>query len=439
MPLDLTEEQILQFAPDDSSIKSGKSLAVISKWVLRECSDRCVWGHCQGSGKNPYQTAIDLNSIAFKCSCPSRKFPCKHGLGLLLLYARRPEQFSQSEEPDWVKEWLSKRAEKAEKKEHKAKKETPVNEEAQAKRRAQRHQTVLDGIADLELWMKDLLRNGFINIPEQPYSVFDGMARRMIDAQATGLASRLKAIQDIDFGNEKWSSELADKMGKLYLLMQGYKNIENLSEDWREEIRTQIGYTQAKDNVLAGESIHDKWLVLQKQTLTINDLNTKIHWFYGKDSKRFAIHMEFLAKGTISEQEWIPGYAYDGTLCFYKGVGLCRRALFKETNISQDTFIPDFCTDFKEAAEIYRKAITENPFSENIPMLIKDVTFAKNGNQYYLSDINENTVPVKVEEEVAIDILSITGGGSFNVSVLANADCWEIMSTWYNDKFHAWK
>ena len=176
-----------------------------------------------------------------------------------------------------------------------------------------------------------------------------------------------------------------------------------------------------------------KWLVLQKQTLTINDLNTKIHWFYGKDSKRFAIHMEFLAKGTISEQEWIPGYAYDGTLCFYKGVGLCRRAMFKETNISQDTFIPDFCTDFKEAAEIYRKAITENPFSENIPILIKDVTFAKNGNQYYLSDINENTVPVKVEEEVAIDILSITGGGSFAVSVLANADCWEIMSTWYND------
>ena len=82
MPLNLTEEQILQLAPDDSSVKAGKGLATLSKWVLRECSGRAVWGHCQGSGKNPYQTVIDLNDIAFKCSCPSRKFPCKHGLGL---------------------------------------------------------------------------------------------------------------------------------------------------------------------------------------------------------------------------------------------------------------------------------------------------------------------------------------------------------------------
>lgn len=80
MPLNLTEEQILQLAPDDSSVKAGKGLATLSKWVLRECSGRAVWGHCQGSGKNPYQTVIDLNDIAFKCSCPSRKFPCKHGL-----------------------------------------------------------------------------------------------------------------------------------------------------------------------------------------------------------------------------------------------------------------------------------------------------------------------------------------------------------------------
>ena len=103
MPLNLTEEQIIQLAPDAASVKAGKGLAVPGKWVLLACSERAVWGHCQGSGKNPYQTAIDLNDIAFKCSCPSRKFPCKHGLGLLLLFAAKPELFEQAEEPDWVK------------------------------------------------------------------------------------------------------------------------------------------------------------------------------------------------------------------------------------------------------------------------------------------------------------------------------------------------
>ena len=74
------------------------------------------------------------------------------------------------------------------KKEQKAKSETPVDEAAQAKRQEKRHQKVLGGISDLEVWMKDLVRNGFLNVPERAYTLFDNMARRMVDAQAPGLA-----------------------------------------------------------------------------------------------------------------------------------------------------------------------------------------------------------------------------------------------------------
>ena len=41
----------------------------------------------QGSAASPYQTGIDLSEPAFQCTCPSHKFPCKHGLGLFLLLA----------------------------------------------------------------------------------------------------------------------------------------------------------------------------------------------------------------------------------------------------------------------------------------------------------------------------------------------------------------
>ena len=121
MLLNLTEEQIIQLAPDAASVKAGKGLATKTKWVLLEHSDRAIWGHCQGSGKTPYQTVVDTKNVAFKCSCPSRKFPCKHGLGLLFLYAAQTDLFKEADEPDWVTAWLSKREEKAEKKEQKAK------------------------------------------------------------------------------------------------------------------------------------------------------------------------------------------------------------------------------------------------------------------------------------------------------------------------------
>ena len=70
-----------------------------------------VWGLCQGSGKEPYQTQINLIGPAFHCSCPSRNFPCKHALGLLLLLATAEDQFESAAPPPtntlWRPPWRS--------------------------------------------------------------------------------------------------------------------------------------------------------------------------------------------------------------------------------------------------------------------------------------------------------------------------------------------
>jgi uncharacterized Zn finger protein len=91
----LTDEQVVQLAPDASSLKAGRDLSQERKWLNFQSNERVLWGELQGSGKNPYQTQVDLNNTAFKCSCPSRKFPCKHGLGLLFLVAQKKDKSLQ--------------------------------------------------------------------------------------------------------------------------------------------------------------------------------------------------------------------------------------------------------------------------------------------------------------------------------------------------------
>src|SRR5688572_5179212 len=106
-----TPEAILALAPDSSSSSAGRGLANSSKWVSLGCDERSIWGEAKGSAAKPYETSIDLREIAFKCSCPSRKFPCKHGLGLFLLYAEGA--CPKGEAPAWTTEWLDKREAKA--------------------------------------------------------------------------------------------------------------------------------------------------------------------------------------------------------------------------------------------------------------------------------------------------------------------------------------
>ena len=81
-----TAERVQGLAPDAASAKAGLGLAGPRKWVSIGREDNALWGECQGSGKTPYRSQVDLTDGASKCSCPSRKFPCKHSLGLLLLH-----------------------------------------------------------------------------------------------------------------------------------------------------------------------------------------------------------------------------------------------------------------------------------------------------------------------------------------------------------------
>src|SRR4029077_20356410 len=84
---------------DTASRKAGAGLASPAPWSgtgVRTvgAGGAVVWGLCAGGGKKLSRTVGALAGAeagkgpGYKCSCPSRKFPCKHALGLLLLWAQ---------------------------------------------------------------------------------------------------------------------------------------------------------------------------------------------------------------------------------------------------------------------------------------------------------------------------------------------------------------
>ena len=111
----LTADQVTAIVPDAASLKAGRGLATPRKWELLGADEEALWGLAIGSGKNPYQTRVSLSDLATKCSCPSRKFPCKHAIALMLIATGEPASLSEKTRPDWLKEWLESRAERQEK------------------------------------------------------------------------------------------------------------------------------------------------------------------------------------------------------------------------------------------------------------------------------------------------------------------------------------
>ena len=175
-------ESVLALAPDAASAKAANGLIKPGKWPSLGASEVAIWGECQGS--DLYQTQVDLSGPSFHCSCPSRKFPCKHGLALLLLWAKDPTQFQQGQLPKWVSEHLAARQERQQKKEEKQQQKAaekaadPKAAETALKSVQKRWSRIDKGVAELQQWLSDQVAQGLGHLSPDSHDDWDGVAAR---------------------------------------------------------------------------------------------------------------------------------------------------------------------------------------------------------------------------------------------------------------------
>ena len=183
MALTLTADQVAALAPDASALKAARGLAAPRPWSNLGADDQAAWGECQGSGSGP-TVRIDLSGPGFGCSCPSRKLPCKHGLGLLLLL-RQPDRFAPAPHPAGSPNGSPPAPTRRKESRHPL--DRPPPSAAPADRPPARPK-ISAGLDELERWLHDLVRRGLASIQAEPPRFWDSVAARLVDAQAPGLA-----------------------------------------------------------------------------------------------------------------------------------------------------------------------------------------------------------------------------------------------------------
>ncbi|WP_153800056.1 SWIM zinc finger family protein [Foetidibacter luteolus] len=430
--MQLLEEQVLNLAPDESSKKAGKELSSPSKWVSKGISDKALWGECQGSGSKPYQTQVDIVNLAFKCSCPSRKFPCKHGLGLLLQYSRNTQSFALTEEPAWVQEWISKRADKEEKKAEKADKS--VDTAAQAKRLKAREENVLAGIEELLLWIKDIVRNGILDIPGKDAGFFNSVSKRMIDAQAPGLAGMVKSLGAVNFFAEGWQSIFLDQLVRIYLVAIGFRNRDMQSPLLQEDLKTFIGFTQSQEELKEQPGIDDYWLVIGKQVAEEESLTTERNWLYGAKSKQYALVLQFSVRGQGITFSLTTGMWIQAELVFYASVHPLRAIIKKQVSTKTPGTL-EALTGWQQVAANETAVFSQLPFAGERVFIMEKIKPVYYNQQWWLADADNRLVRLKEGYAGIYTLLSLSGGDALNMAVLGKENVYEPLGIWQGNDY----
>ena len=136
--------------------------------------------------------------------------------------------------------------------------------QAKAKRQEERYLKVQNGIAELELWLKDLVQAGLLTVPQKGAYYFERMAARLVDSQATGLAGLVKSFNKLDFfKNDDWQKESLELISKIYLLIEAFNRLDQLPPLVQEEVKARIGWNIQTKELLERddiETINDHWV-----------------------------------------------------------------------------------------------------------------------------------------------------------------------------------
>ncbi|WP_051835831.1 hypothetical protein [Streptomyces sp. NRRL WC-3549] len=379
-----TVDRVLALAPDQASRAAGRTLGAGHLWTEAGRSEPdALWGLCPGGGGRVYRTAVDTTGSAYHCDCPAPKAPCAHALGLLLLgVCGDPVLRPDGAAPEWARSWLEDRA------------RTPAaggpgrtgrsagpatgpatgatgraDPDAAGRRAARRAERITGGAQELEQRLSDLLRGGLAAADRPDHGLWEETAARMVDAQAPGLAARVRELGTITASGPGRPGRLLEACALLHLLDSAWLRREHLPAPLAATVRTRVGLTASAE----GPPVRDRWLVLAQYDTPDGALVTRRIWLYGQKSARTTLLLSFGAAGRTPAWSFPVGTTIDAEITPYPGGGGLRGDLGEQFGAPGVRAVPPPGGTTADATAAYGRALHDDPWLDAWPVTVRDV------------------------------------------------------------------
>ena len=256
---------------------------------------------------------------------------------------------------------------------------------AAARRAAERADRVSAGLEELDRWLLDQIRGGLAALEHAGYPHVDRMAARMVDAQAPGVASMLRAIPG-ELAGSGWPERVLEHLAGIHLLVKANERLAELPPELRATVRSRIGYPIAKADVLSAPGVSDRWLAVGLIDTVEFRLESRRVWLYGLTTGRWALWLNFAPPGGYLDTSVMPGDALDATLHFYPGSGQYRALIGRPVVIdlpADQTGAPAGET-LADVQRRFAELLAADPWATRMPAVIESVPIVRGGGDSWL-------------------------------------------------------
>jgi hypothetical protein len=455
--VEISLSTVQELAPDQASLNAAKKLLSPSKWPLRgqSVAVNTIWGECQGSGANPYYTMADVVDHGYKCTCPSRKFPCKHVLALLWQFAEGANDFAQGEPPEYVHNWLGRRRKTTRNSADSVDAEKPVvkkdislaqettkpqltkeeieKKEAANARRAKQNKaktdaSIADGLSDFQQWVNDQLTTGITTFIKEVNIRSRQIAARLVDAKATNFASRIDELPSriLALDSEQQPEAVFKELGQLVLL----------SEAWHTnpddvDVRRAVATSESRDQLFNNQDtqrISGIWETVGEKVESRKDgLIAHSRWLLQLDDKpRFALLSDYYpASAGKREVGFSTGNQIQGELVFYPS-RFPMRAVISQHEVITPENRQHWNTQGSNIWQSYAHQLSLLPWSEYCPCLLGGGRIYMNSKKRFWWRSDDLTQSIPLTNQSLNPVL--LGSDLKNAFVLLDGDRAELLS-----------
>jgi SWIM zinc finger len=439
-------EKVLALAPDDASQRAATGLARPGPWSGTGAAGDLVWGRFAGSGTDPYQAIVDLTGPAYRCSCPSRKSPCKHALALLLLWAAGviPDE---PEPAGYALAWLESRSLSGTNGSDSPKpagsgavenQGAAARNGAAARRATERALRVAGGLAELREWLADQVRVGLAASVSAAGAQAGGhtetIAARMVDAQAPGVAGVLRGLSAVPASGEDWPGRLLAEYARLHLLARANEGLDTLPSGLAAVVRSRVGYTTSRQEVLTLPAMTDHWVVIGVRDLVEGTVPGRRIWVRGRDTGRIAMLLTFAGNGYWQDPDTArlrAGTGLYADLHYYPGQPPLRALTGERHAAPGPAPRPEPAGDVGALLAGWAAGLAADPWLTTWPALLTGTPVP--GEPWYLVDEKGAALPL-AEQESLWTLLAVSGGNPVTVAGEWHGRRLLPLTVWHHDQ-----
>lgn len=404
-------------APDVRSVAAARPL-LMERWAEAGRDAWGLWGRCRG-----YRVAARLQEPASRCSCPSPKHPCKHALALMLLAHEVPGAVPAGERPEWAQDLQP------------IPPAPPRAPDPLARER--REASISEGLQELDVFLRDVARQGLAALQPRGYAPWDEMAKRMVDAKAAGVARLLRDLGgSVASGRHgaDWAGAALERLGRLALLTAGWSRRSALGPEEGADLRTQVGGSWNAEELLRGWGVQDRWAVVGQRS-EVDELCVQRTWLQGLATRRTGLVLEFSYGDPVFPSGLQPGTTLEAELVFGDSAWP-QRCLVRDRQGLPDRLsgLPQGA-DCDGAGRTLAEALARNPWLDRVGVGLRRVLPLRREPRWLLRDVQGAGLPLHPRFTGEWSLLAVSGGHPVDMFGEWDGEAFRPLSAWVEGRF----